>query len=186
VTIRKRLTRTKTLIFSGGPAASAVKTVRAVDGSSLEYVAPSGFGSIRLDIGRTWSLSGDWRREASVLDGLTPQTFLTNHVGLSIGGDLPGSLRFAANGTYMNGLPHEGENGSFKAFSGIMQLEYELTRCCSIVGHYTYSHHLLRQIEDVPSGFPLDYERNAVRLGMTVRLPLYSSARTVRERNGRN
>ena len=41
------------------------------------FMAPSGYGSVRVDIGRSWNVYGDYRRNVSTPQGATPEPFVT-------------------------------------------------------------------------------------------------------------
>ena len=78
-------------------------------------------------------------------------------------------------GTYSDGKAHEGDTGSFSSLGGTAQIQYAVSRCCSLVTSYSYYEHRILDVAAVPTGFPSDFTRNAVRFGMTVWLPLYGT-----------
>jgi hypothetical protein len=171
----KALSATRNFRIGGGPAATRIRTFSLQSNATLDYVAPSGFATAALDFGRTWALSADWRREATLVDGLIRQSFLTDSAMLSVGGEFAAQLTFAATGSLANGAPHEGETGSFENQAGTAQIEYTLSRCCSLVGIYSYTHYRLRDLAAVPQGFPNRLERSSLQVGMTVWLPLHGA-----------
>lgn len=183
--IRIPVSRTRTLSFAGGPGVIHVRA-RAVSGGTVNYTTPTGFFTSSLDLGRTWALTGDWHRQASLLDGLSRQSFLTDSTSLSLGGQISRSWTVAATGSYSQGGAHKGDPGSFESVSGTMQLQYGLTRCCSLVGGYTYYQHRIEDIALLAPGFPRRFERNSVRIGITTWLPLYGSFPGGRRASGRN
>jgi hypothetical protein len=182
---RLAISRTRSANFSAGPAVTIVRTTSTVGDAPIEYSAPSGYASVRVDLGRTWALSSAWRRETSVLDGLAQQTFLTNSFSVSLGGAVRQRTSFTVSSSILNGAPHRGDTGSFASQMSIAQLQYNLTRCCSLLGNYSYGRHEVRDVAIVPAGFPRQFERNAVRIGMSVRLPLYGTFPVVDRRDAR-
>ena len=74
----RRLSPTRQLQITGGGGATHVSTLNAVDHSNLWYWMPSGSGSFSWDVGRSWSLAGDYSRSANVLQGVSLTTFATD------------------------------------------------------------------------------------------------------------
>lgn len=183
VEFRKRFSPTRTLAFSAGGGANHVRTRAAADESRLQYTVPSAYGTVRLDMVRTWAVSADVRRSVSVLDGLTAQSFVTHVVSLRAGGRITGDLALAVSVGYAQGRAPAGESGSFESFNGSLQFDYAVARWCSFVANYVYYDHLLRGVTEVPEGFPRRFERNSIRVGMTVWLPLYGSFQSERGRS---
>jgi hypothetical protein len=85
---RKRISRTRTISFGGGSGAMRVSTTSVLDDRPFDYVVPSYSGRVRLDIGRTWAVSLDTRRDASVIEGVSQQSFLTDVGTLWLGGNI--------------------------------------------------------------------------------------------------
>lgn len=172
---RMQISRTRTATFGAGPGVTSVRAPNALDTGRVDYLAPSGYATVRVDLWRTWAVAADWRREATVISGLTRQSFLTNAAGLSFGGDITRDMTMTVVAMYFNGAPHEGDAGSFDSVNSTAQLQYNVSRCCSIFGNYSYGRHDLRDVAAVPEGFPRRFERNATRIGMTMYLPLYGT-----------
>ncbi|MGH9348920.1 MAG: hypothetical protein ACRD26_16810 [Vicinamibacterales bacterium] len=175
VEYRKSVSPTRRIVFTGGAGAMHVKTLASSDNRPFEYVAPSGFGGARIDLGRTWAVSVDLRRDVTVLEGLTQQSFLTDVAALWIGGNIGQSWIVAVNGSFSEGRPHEGEIGSYESMNGTAQVQYALTRCCTVLGSYSYYAHRLRDLSSIPAGFPNRFDRSAVSVGFTIWLPLYGA-----------
>jgi hypothetical protein len=173
--VRVPVSRTRRMTFSGHAGATRVQTLSSNDNLPLDYVTPSGGGSVRLDIGRTWALSADGSRTVTMLEGLTLQSFVTTAVSLWTGGTIGTRANVSITGTYSDGKAHEGDTGSFSSLGGTAQIQYAVSRCCSLVTSYSYYEHRILDVAAVPTGFPSDFTRNAVRVGMTVWLPLYGT-----------
>jgi hypothetical protein len=170
---RKRLSRTRTLALGAATGAMKVRTISSLEAGPLEYVAPSVSAQARLDIGRTWSVAADAHRDVTVLDAVTQQSFLTDVMSMWLGGTVGDTWGVVLSGSFSRGAPHEGEIGSFEATTGRAQLQYGFASCCTLVGTYSYYSHLLRDISHLTPGFPNRAENNAVRVGMTLWLPVY-------------
>jgi hypothetical protein len=175
VEIRKSVSPTRRLVFNAGVGALRVSTISELDQLPFEYVAPSGYAGARLDLGRTWAVTANFRRDVTVLEGLTQQSFLTDAGTVWLGGNLGRSWVLALTGGFSQGRPHEGEFGSYESRQATAQLQYELGRCCSALGSYSIYSHKLNDIAAVPAGFPNRFDRNSVSVGFIVWLPLYGS-----------
>jgi hypothetical protein len=175
VELRRRISRTRTVSISGGGGAMHVSTVSSIDGLPLRYVAPSGYASARMDIGRTWSVSFDARRDVSVLEGLSTQSFLTNMMTAWAGGRIGRDWLLTFSGSFSDGTANEGDVGSFTSSNGMAQLQYSVMRCCTIITGYSFYTHRLRDVAAVPLGFPSHFDRNAVSVGFSMWMPFYGS-----------
>jgi hypothetical protein len=177
VEFRKSISPTRRMIFNGGAGAMRVETLSFADSVSrpFEYTAPSYFGGVRMDLGRTWAVTADARRDVTVLDGITQQTFLTDMLAVWVGGNIGSSWVAAVSATASQGRPHQGEVGSYESANATAQLQYAVARCCSVFGSYSYYNHRLRDLSTIPAGFPSTFDRNAMNVGVTVWLPLFGS-----------
>jgi hypothetical protein len=173
--LQRRISPTRRFMVSGGGGVMRVDTVNSLNRQPFRYNAPTAYGSARLDLGRTWAVSADVRHDVSMLEGLSPQPFLTTTATVWAGGSLGRRVTLTATGNLSDGSPQEGDRGSFRSGSAIAQLQYAFSRCCSVIGNYSYYDHILREVAAVPIGFPRNFERNALRFGLTVWLPLYGS-----------
>lgn len=173
VELRKRVSRTRTLLFNVGGGAMHVRAMSEFDNRLFNYVTPSYFVGSRLDMGRSWSVAFDAHRDVSMLDAVSPQSFVTDQLSLRLGGQLSTAWLLAFYGAWSQGNPHEGQIGSFEAGNGSAQLRYRMMRCCDIISSYEFYHHFIRDVEAIPAGFPRRFERNAVVVGISMFLPLY-------------
>jgi hypothetical protein len=183
----KRLSRTRALSLGVGSGAMQISTVSVFDDQPFDYVAPSFSGRVRVDLGRTWSVSADASRDVTVLEGVTRQSFLTDVGTLWVGGNIGQSWVVALNGSFSHGNPHEGEDGSMESTMAVAQLQYVFATCCTLVSTYSRYTHFLRGLVNLAPGFPSRVERHSVRVGMTLSLPLYGrSSGTQQFQTGRN
>lgn len=182
--LRKRFSRTRQLSISLGGGATRVLT-HAQDGQPLDYTTPSGFGSIRIDLGRTWSLSGDFRRDVSMIVGFTDRSFETYTGSIRTGGQVSERVQLALAGTYSSGVAPIETQGSYRSGTAGVQVNYRLTRWASLHSSYTYYNHHLADTIEIPEGLPRMFERNSVRLGVTFTFPLQGGTGVTAGRPGR-
>lgn len=172
---RRRISPTRTMVLSAAGGATRIRTEAALDETPFGYTAPSASLSARLDLVRTWSVSGDLRRNVTVLEGLSQQSFVTYAGALRVGGQFGERLGLAISAGLSKAEAPEGQSGSFENLNGMLQFDYTMTRWISLVASYAYYDHLLRGITGIPEGFPRRFERNSVRLGVSIGLPLFGS-----------
>ena len=176
MTYTKRLSPTRQLVFGGGGGATYVQTELLPDRTALNYWVPTALGKVSLDLGRSWLVAADYRRAVSTLQGVSVASFPGNALSFRADGTMGSRLEAAFTGAFSNGENGGGgENGSYSAYSGSAQMRYALSRCCAATVQYDYYHYTLRDFTILPLGLPPQYDRNAIRVGFTVWLPLYGS-----------
>jgi hypothetical protein len=184
----RNLSATRRLSFSFGAGASYAQGTRSVTGlPPPERVLPSGYGAMRLDLARTWSISGDYRRAVSMLEGVSAETFATDAALARVGGFVGERSEVAFSAGYSNGRATASMPGQFDSYSAAAQLRLFLTRwSAALVSHTFYSYRLVG-VEDLPPGLPTRFDRNAIRVGVTMNLPLHGGdAGGTARRSGRN
>ena len=167
---RKRLSRTRQLAFAFG---AGVMRGEVTNGET--YLAPSAHGSAQFDFARTWNIGAGVQRHATVLEGITRSSFLTSSVGLTLGGRVHDRVTLAVSGQFSRGTAAAGAAGSFETINGTVQCDYALARWGSVLMNYSSYGHTLRGVTGIPEGLPSRFQRQSVRVGITVWLPLYGS-----------
>jgi opacity protein-like surface antigen len=172
----RRLSPSRQLYLSGGIGATFVETLHALDRTQLQYWTPSGRAEARIDVGRSWAIGADYGRAQRVLQGVTVRSFATDSATLQIDGMPSRKTEISISTGYSNGRSGGNQGpGRFETYAGSAQFRYALSRVCAAMVNYDYFYYRLRDIQDLASGFPKEYDRNAVRVGFTFWLPLYGS-----------
>jgi hypothetical protein len=174
-TYQRRLSRTRQVTFSGGGGAAYVETLNTVTRQPIAYWTPSGHAAVGLDVGRSWLFSLDYRRGVSVLDGISLETFVTDSGAISLGGYLGHRVSTTLSAAYSNGGAGAGGDGQYNSLDLRAQLDVAVTRWCAAVLLYNYYDYHLRDVVDLEPDVPASFDRNAVRIGITLWLPLYGS-----------
>jgi hypothetical protein len=171
----RRLSRVKRWSFSLGAGATHVTTLAPVSREPLTFTLPSGYGTARFDLARTWSVRADYRRALSVVEGIATQSFVADALLLSVGGFAGRRSELVFAGGYTNGIATAGSSGAYMSYSGTSQLRYVVSRTMSAVVSHTLYAYRLHGIADLLAGVPDSVVRNTVRVGITLDLSLYGT-----------
>ena len=173
ISYRRRLTPTRQLQLTGGGGASYVNSQQSFDREPVAYWTPAGHASVRLDVGRTWAIAGDYRRSVEVLQGVTIESFATDAASVRTDGSLGSRFDVALSTAFSNGASGAGQsNGTFSSYGGSAQLRLALARSWAVTVAYDYYYYKLDGIADLPAEVPRQFDRNAVRIGLSMWFPL--------------
>jgi hypothetical protein len=176
VSFRKRISPSRQLQLTGGGGATHVDSVSAVDHRPQSYWLPTGHGTLRLDVGRSWALGADYRRSIGVLQGVTLETFATDALSIRADGTAGPRFEVAFSLAYATGQAGiGGDPGQYESYGANAQLRYGLARWGALSLNYDYYRYSLEGIADVPTSLPPNYDRNALRIGFTFWFPLYGT-----------
>jgi hypothetical protein len=172
----RRLSPTRQLSLNIGVGATHVSTLRALDRSALVYWTPSADGSLSWDVGRSWAIAANYTRAVSVLEGVSLTAFATDSARASVSGLINSRMETSLSATYSNGRSGGlGTTGRFENYNGSLQVRYAISRCCATAVNYDYYFYDFQNVVDLPSGFSPSFDRQAIRVGFTVWLPLYGT-----------
>jgi hypothetical protein len=179
----RRFSPSREMTLTAGAGATHVDTLSSLDRAPITYWTPSGYGSLGIDIGRSWMLSASYRRAINVLQGVSLQSFATDVGSVRADGLISRRLEGVFSASYSNGTSGSGEEpGRYETYNGNAQLNYALSRCCAVSLVYDYYYYNLTDVADLSPGLPPRYDRNAVRVGFSLWLPLVGTYATPGER----
>jgi hypothetical protein len=165
--------------FSAGGGAGHVETTERLGGAPAEYWTPSAFGTARLDVGRSWSLSGDYRRSTTVLQGATAEPYAADTAQISVGGDLQRWLETVFTVGYGSGVSGQSSQdlleGRYDAYTAGMQMRFRLPAGWSSIVSFTHFDYRLNAVASRLLDAASDVQRNTVRVGLGWKLPLYTA-----------
>jgi hypothetical protein len=170
----RNVTRTRQIAFSAGAGATYVDTLNESTKQSLTYWTPAGYANAQMDVGRSWVISANYRRGISMLQGLSPQQFVTDAAHLGVGGFLGTATDVtlsAGSSTGQTGASQD-ETGRFRSYSVTAQLRFAITRWWSAMLNYTRYRYTLNETASSGLGVSSEMNRNAIRVGLTFTLPL--------------
>ena len=185
----RALSPTRRMSFTVAGGATHVSMLQEGTNAPVEYWTPSGYGAMSLDFGRTWSVRGDFASGLTMLDSVTRQMFYTRAVGFQIGGLIGRRLETAVSAGFTAGRVGGGvssEVGRYQSSLSTAQLSWALARCCAALVNYSYYDYRVEDVE-LSSGLPPRFNRNAIRAGLSIWLPLHEgfTDRPERGRGGR-
>jgi hypothetical protein len=170
----RRLSPTRNMSFSVGGGATHVSTLNTANRSPLAYWMPSGAGSFSIDVGRSWSVATNYTRSVSVLQGVSLTSFAADSANVAVNGLISSRIETSMSATYSNGQAG-GSNtqGRFENYTGSLQFRYAISRCCATAINYDYYVYNFENVPDLSSAFLSNFDRQAIRVGFTLWLPLY-------------
>jgi hypothetical protein len=177
-TYTRNLSRTRRIVLGATIGATRVATVSTFTDLPLEYWTPSGTGTIYMDFNRSWSIGADYRRGVGVLDGFTTEAFISDAFVLRAGGHINSrtDLTFATG--YSNGRTGDAiTSGNYDTYIGTAQVRVGLVRWAAAIVNYNYFNYQFDELT-LPAGvtltaIPSNFDRHAVRFGVSLWLPLY-------------
>jgi hypothetical protein len=168
----RRLSRTRRMSFGFGAGATYLSAAPS-EVAGADHVLPSGYGDFQVDLARTWSLAGNYRRSVTVLDGLSAETFIADAALVRFGGQVHPRAELAVAAGYSTGRTPVGLTSEFETYTATTQLQYRLSSWSAAVVSHTFYSYRLDGVDGLLGGLPDRLDRNALRVGMSVLLPLY-------------
>jgi hypothetical protein len=133
---------------------------------------PAGSGAVRFDWARTWSLSADYRRSVRALQGMSSEAFTTDAGIVSFGGFLARPLELTLSTAYVNGKATAGTPGAYDSYTSTAQLRLQLSSAWSALASYDPYQYDVRHVDPIMRQIPTMIERNALRVGLTMNMPI--------------
>jgi hypothetical protein len=172
--IEKALSRRRHLILSLAAGAGYIQSIGSTDRQPYQAWVPTGSVSANLTLSPTSSVEGGYQRDVSTLQGVTDEVYTTDTTFLTTGGRVTGRTDLRVGATYSNWKTPvaSGVNDTLNVYGAWLQVRVALTETVAATAGYYYYHQRYSNPADLPDGFPAEYNRNAVRVGLTVWVPL--------------
>jgi hypothetical protein len=178
--VDKALSRRRHLTMSLAAGATRLESIDSMSLVPYHAWVPVGSAKATLGFSSRWSLDGEYRRDFSLLRGVTDNVYTTDTFSVSTGGFVAPrtTLRVGANyGNWKTPLA-SGVDETMNVYGASLQVHVAVTTKVAATADYYYYHHVYSNAGDLPAGFPADYNRQAVRVGVTVWLPLAGDPRS--------
>ena len=135
------------------------------------YFYITGDGSLSHQLSQFWTLALSYNRGVSRSGGLAAP-FVSDVGALSVGGLLTRHLSLAGIGSFSRGNTAVGTSNAYDAAYTTGRLTYELTRFLPIYTEYMYYFYRFNTSNGLAVNFPMNVNRNGVRLGLAYSIPL--------------
>jgi hypothetical protein len=170
--LERRFSSTRRVLVSFGAGAIRATTLERLSRELVNLWVPAGYGTIRLDWARTWGVTADYRRSVGALQGISGNAFTTDAALVGVGGFVARPLELGLSIGYSDGQASAAAFGSYRTYTANAQLRAHLSsRWSALVGYDRYQY-ALRRIDPILRQVPEEVNRNAVRVGLAMNLPL--------------
>jgi hypothetical protein len=170
--LERRFSSTRRILVSFGGGAVRARTLDRFSREIVKVWVPAGFATMRLDWARTWGMTADYRRSVAALQGITGDAFTTDAALIRLGGFAARPLEVGLSVGYATGQATAVQFGSYGTITTNAQLRVHLSSTWSaLVSHDRYDY-AVRGIGPVLRPLPENINRNAVRVGLAMNLPL--------------
>jgi len=158
------LTRRTTLGVTAG-------TTAIQDESGITQYRLIADARLNREIGRTWHATAAYHRGVGFVEGFL-QPFYTDSLNLSVGGLFGSRVEATVTGGYTNGEMGLGTTTRTESYSGTTRLRVALSREVALSAQYLLYRYRFDQADLLPGLLPPYLERQGLRIGLDVWLPL--------------
>jgi len=172
--MEKALSRRRHLTLSLGAGASYIESAGSTGRGPYHSWVPIGSGSATLALSPVWSVEGGYRRGFSLLQGVTDEVYTTDTTFLSTSRLVTARTNLRVGAMYSNWRTSlaPGVDDTFTVYGASLQVSVALSATVAAAADYLYYRHRYSNQGELPAGFPAEYDRHAVRVGLTLQVPL--------------
>jgi hypothetical protein len=163
--------RSYALLLAAG--AGYLESVNA-GGASFTSWLPIGRARLSFDVSSGWLVEGGYQRDLSLLQGVTDDVYTTDTAYVTTSGMIASRASLRIGGTYSNWVTPvaSGVNDTMDVYGATLGIRFLLTDSLAATAGYYYYFHRYSNPGSLPAGFPAEYDRQAVRVGLTMFFPL--------------
>jgi hypothetical protein len=175
--VSRRLDSRRSLVLAAEGGALRVESSGAPSNERYQIWTPFVSARAQADLSQDWYLFGQYRRGAETVPGLSisdaAEAYITDNVNASLTGLLTDRIDLVLSGAFAAGSVGGGASRSqYRTSGGSVQVRIAVTRMLAVVtSYYHYRYEFTDTV--LPEGFPPAYNRNAVRVGLSLWLPMY-------------
>lgn len=173
VTVSRRLSSTRTLDVSVHGGALYVDAEAGGNFVAYQLWTPFAQASVRAGVFGQWAIEANYERSTQSIPGFAqPETYITDTVVTSFGGVIGRRVDLVFSGSFATGdVGVDDRPSSYVTSGAAAQLRVSIIRnLAGVVGYsyyrYSFSDTLL------PVGLPSEFDRNAIRVGLSLSLPI--------------
>jgi len=173
----RRLSATRRVSFDFSVGSSAVDMPAPLvasggeSGNTDRLYRVTGTAAFTYQFVRTWQAQADVRRGFEFIPELAVPVY-TNGATAVVDGMLTDRLAFNSSAGYSDGKSALTRSSSYTTYQGTARLKWMLTRAWAMYGEYQYYYYDLRGTLHLLPGVPPSLNRNSVRIGMTLWVPV--------------
>ena len=147
-------------------------------GTTFTTWLPVGRARLTFDVSSNWSIEGGYLRELSLLQGVTDEVYTTDTASVTTRGMISRRVALSLGATYSNWVTTvaSGVRDTMDVYGATVGLRFRLTDALAATASYHYYFHRYSNPASLPAGFPAEYDRQAVRVGLTMFFPLAGTA----------
>jgi hypothetical protein len=174
---RRNLSRSRRVTFGYGSGAIHVLTEDPTTHGTVQYWTPAGFGMVRLDLGRSWNVSADYRRDVTPLQGAVPEPFINNATTLRAGGTIARRFELVLMAAHSTGEAGGGGAGRQTSYVGASQLNVLVAPGLSALFSFNHYDYRLNNAAGATLGVPPAWQTTTLNAGLTWTLPIIGGGR---------
>lgn len=176
--IEQTLSRRRSFKLSFLAGAALVKSMDSKTRTFSQDWVPVGSADATLGLSPSWSVGAQYRREFSQLRSIIDDVYTTDTASVSTSGQVTSRIALVVAGTYSNWKsPYvAGVTGKFDIYGGSVRLRFAVSGNVATTVDYSYYRHVYSNPGELPAGFPAKYNRDSVRVGVMLWLPLAGAA----------
>jgi hypothetical protein len=174
VTMSRRLSTTRTLDVSLHGGALYVDATTGGTNADYQLWTPFAQASIRAGVFGQWAIETAYERSTESIPGFRqPESYITDTVTTSLGGVIGRRVDVVFSGAFAAGdVGVDASRSEYVTTGAAAQMRVSIIRNMAAVVGYSYYHYRFTDTI-LPVGLPPEFDRNALRVGLTFALPIY-------------
>jgi hypothetical protein len=175
---QRALSRRSQLRLSFTAGAARLESVTSTTREPYQAWVPTGNAKLSLGLSSDWNIEGGYGRDITTFQGVTDEVYAADTAFLGVGGPF-GSRTILRVGTSYGNWKTPVESGvaeTMDVYGASLQLRVALTDSLGATAAYYYYYHRYSDPGSLPEGFPAQYDRHAIRVGLTLWVPFVGAS----------
>jgi hypothetical protein len=148
-----------------------------IDNSGQTFYNVAGHASLNHQIRRTGNVSVAYSRGVVVVGGFS-DPFFADSVALTLKGNTSRRVKFSGSAGYANGdLGLGTKANAYESVQGSVRVDIAVSRSVTMFGSYFYYNYLFNRSIALPEGVSRNLDRQGVRVGLRVEIPILEERR---------
>jgi hypothetical protein len=176
--VSRRLSSTRTLDVSVHGGALYIDATAGGTNADYQLWTPFAQASIRAGVFGQWAIESNYERTTQSIPGFSrPETYITDSVTTSFGGVIGRRMDLVFSGAFAVGeVGVDASSSDYVTSSASAQFRVTIVR--NLAGVIGYSYYRYKFTDTLlPVGLPPEFDRNALRVGLTFSLPIIGGER---------